>query len=70
MCPMLDAVTYKLTDLWIKGFTNIKVLGPISIESADYSRMIAFRAYQNQQRAPYLEDKHQVDIEAKLQIDE
>jgi hypothetical protein len=67
---MITKITYKLTDLWIKSFTQIKVIGPIQVGSDDYRRVIAFRTLQNQLRAPYLEEKHQVDIETRLQIDE
>ena len=67
---MFAKVTYKLTDFWIKSFTHVKVLGPIPVNSANYHRVLAFRALQNQLRAPYLEEKHQVEIENKLLIDE
>ncbi len=67
---MFEKLTYKLTELWLKRISKVKVTGPLLFGSNDYLRMMEFRSAQNQLRAPYLEEKHQAEIEARLKIDE
>jgi hypothetical protein len=63
-------LTYRLVDLWLKSFSKVRVLGPISINSPEYARIFKFRSEQNQKRAPYLEADFQITLEKRLQIDE
>jgi hypothetical protein len=66
----LAGVTYCLVDLWCKSFSKIRIHGPIVEGSELYSRIIAFRSEQNKQRAPYLEETYQTELETRLGIDE
>ena len=66
----LAGLTYRLVDLWCKSFSKIRILGPVTEESENYSRIIAFRSEQNKQRAPYLEEAYQTELESRLRIDE
>jgi hypothetical protein len=63
-------LTYRLVDLWLKSFSNVRVLGPITMDSAEFARILKFRSEQNQKRAPYLEAGFQITLEKRLKIDE
>jgi hypothetical protein len=66
----LAGFTYRLADLWIKTFTKVRFVGPITVDSPEYEAVIQFRTDQNEKRAPHLEHANQREIEERLRIDE
>ncbi len=66
----LAGFTYRLADLWIKTFTKVRFIGPITADSPEYGDVIRFRTQQNEKRAPHLEHSNQREIEERLRIDE
>ena len=67
---ILASITYRLAEIWMKNFSNIRFVGPVSANSPAFDEILRFRLEQNHRSAPHLEDPVQLEIERRLQIDE